>query len=68
MRPLNATAVAGATLVLVYFAANPQLLITPRAEWQAVSGRGTNARIAFVLGAILMIIGLIQALVTGAPG
>jgi hypothetical protein len=64
MRPLNATAVAGATLVIVYFAANPQLLVTPRAEWQAVSRRGTNARIAFILGAILMIIGIIQAVVS----
>ena len=65
MRPLNTTAVAGATLVFVYFAANPQLLVTPRAEWQQVSRRGTNARISFVLGAILMIIGFIQAVVTG---
>jgi hypothetical protein len=65
MRPLNTTAVAGATLVFVYFAANPQLLVTPRAEWQQVSRRGTNARIAFVLGAILMIIGFIQAVVIG---
>jgi hypothetical protein len=40
MSPLNVTAVAGATLVLVYFAANPQLLVTPRAEWQQVSRRG----------------------------
>jgi len=65
MRPLNTTAVAGATLVFVYFAANPQLLVTPRAEWQQVSRRGTNARIGFFLGAILMIIGFIQAVVTG---
>jgi hypothetical protein len=64
MRPLNPTALAGATLVIVYFAANPQLLVTPRAEWQQVSRRGTNARIAFVLGALLIIIGLIKAVVT----
>jgi len=64
IRPLNATATAGATLVFVYFAANPQLLVTPRAEWQQVSRRGTNARIAFVLGTILMIIGFIQAVMT----
>lgn len=63
MRPLNATAVSGATLVIVYFAANPQLLVTSRAQWQEVSSRGTNARIAFVLGALLMLIGLIQAVV-----
>ncbi len=64
MRPLNATALAGATLVMVYFAANPQLLVTPRANWQEVSRRGTNARIAFVLGALLIIIGLIETVVT----
>jgi hypothetical protein len=64
MTPLNATALAGATLVMVYFAANPQLLVTPRAEWRDVSSRGTNARIAFVLGALLIIIGVIEAVVT----
>lgn len=30
---------AGATLVMVYFAANPRLLVTPRAKWREVSGR-----------------------------
>lgn len=64
MRPLNATALAGATLVMVYFAANPQLLVTPRTQWREVSRRGTSARISFVLGALLIIIGLIQAVVT----
>ena len=63
MHPLNATAVSGATLVIVYFSANPQLLVTSRARWQEVSRRGTSARIAFVLGALLMIIGFIQAAV-----
>lgn len=63
MRPLNATALAGATLVMVYFAANPQLLVTPRAGWQEVSRRGTNARIAFALGALLIVIGLIESVV-----
>lgn len=64
MRPLNPTALAGATLVFVYFAANPQLLVTPRTEWQQVSRRGTNARIAFVLGALLIVLGVIEAVVT----
>ena len=64
MRPLNTTAFAGATLVLVYFAANPQLLVTSRAEWQQVSRRATNVRIAFVLGALLIIIGVIEAVMT----
>ena len=63
MRPLNATAVSGATLVFVYFAANPQLLVTSRANWQAVSGRGTTTKVAFVLGAVLLVIGIIQAVV-----
>jgi hypothetical protein len=64
MRPLNTTAFAGATLVMVYFAANPKLLVTSRAEWQQVSRRATNARIAFVLGALLIIFGLIEAVMT----
>jgi 4-hydroxybenzoate polyprenyltransferase len=63
IRPLNATAVAGATLVLVYFAANPQLLVTPRMQWEDVSRRGTRVRIAFALGALLMIIGIVEAVV-----
>ena len=63
MSPLNTTALAGATLMLIYFAANPQLLVTPRAEWQAVSRRGTKVWIAFGLGALLMIMGVLEAVV-----
>lgn len=62
--PLNATALAGATLVLAYFAANARLLVTSRAEWRERLRRGTRVPVAFYLGALLMIFGIIQALIT----
>jgi hypothetical protein len=64
--PLNATALAGATLVLVYFAANARLLVISRAEWRERLRDGTRIRIAFYLGAVLMVCGIIQAIVTSS--
>jgi len=64
MSPLNTTGLAGATLVMVYFAANARLLVTSRAEWREVLRHGTAIPIAFILGALLMVIGVIEAVAT----
>lgn len=66
MGPFTPTCFAGASMAMIYAAANPKLLIVSRSEWKSVASGGTVAPIALVLGALLMIIGLIEAGVRGS--
>ena len=58
---LTPTMYAGVTLVMVYFAANPRLLNSSRAEWKDEIQQGPAAPIALFLGILLVIIGVIEA-------
>ncbi len=64
--PLTPTCFAGAAMVMIYVAANPKLLTISRSEWRGIASRGTVAPIAFVLGALLMVIGLIEGGIRGS--
>ncbi len=55
------TIYAGFTLVMVYFSANPKLLNSSHSEWKKETQKGPAIPIALFLGAVLMIIGLIEA-------
>ena len=59
--PLTPTIYAGSTLVMVFFAANPKLLNASRPEWKAIIHQGPAAPIALFLGAMLVILGIIEA-------
>ena len=63
MAPLNATLFAGGTLVMIYFAANPRLLVASRPEYDESVRRGLEIPLVLVLGALLMIIGAVEAIV-----
>jgi hypothetical protein len=63
MAPLNSTVFAGGTLVMVYLAANPRLLIANRAEHKEVVRRGLAIPLALGLGTLLMVIGVVEAVV-----
>jgi hypothetical protein len=63
MAPLNPTLFAGAALVMIYFAANPQLLVVSRSQYEEAVRRGLIIPSALVLGATLMVIGAIQSVI-----
>jgi hypothetical protein len=63
MAPLNATLFAGATLVMIYFAENPRLLVASRQEYDESVRRGLAIPLVLVLGALLIIIGVVEAIV-----
>lgn len=63
MAPLNATLFAGATLVMIYFAANPRLLVVSRPEYDESVRRGVAIPLVLVFGALLIIIGAVEAIV-----
>ena len=60
MAPLNPTVFAGATLVLLYLNANPQLLLSTRSETKEHLRRGVAIPLALYLGGLLMILGLLM--------
>jgi hypothetical protein len=63
MTPLNSTVFAGGTLVMVYFAANPRLLLADRVGRTEVVRAGLAIPFALYLGSLLMIIGALEAVV-----
>jgi hypothetical protein len=61
MAPLNSTVFAGGTLVMVYLASNPRLLVADRVEQREVVRAGLAIPLALYLGTLLMIIGVLEA-------
>jgi hypothetical protein len=65
LSPFNSTFFAGGTLVSVYLAANPRLLVANRDESKQTIRQETTLPIALVLGSILMLLAIAQAVIRG---
>ena len=59
MGPFNPTVYAGSTLVAVFFAANPKLLISSWEEHKEITRKGYATPITLYLGALLMAVGFV---------
>lgn len=61
--PFTSTMYAGITLVMLYFLANIELLNAPHSDWKSKLQKGAKIPIALYLGALLMVIDFVLAVV-----